>query len=368
MWSKNRNGGRYPEVNPPMITKKQCVLLFCVFLFAVMAYRAQPAEALPFDNEYTDELINAGAYVYDNFVLTAGQELNGYFETSVDTDGIDFFICDSVNFTVWDLGGSATGYEIATNMHTNYFSFTAPYSGDWYAIFDNTGGSTAVTIDAAIDLDSDNTPSYSSYDYTGYGDVLEDNEYEYVALTLGAGAIIDGNFATFFSTDGIDFFICNQADFNDWESGYSITQFNHKTDMHVASIDSYTTPAYDTYYCVFFAQSEIDTVTFSYGIDVNTSGVTSIDTGGLGSGITAVGLIAAVLILGILCCVCRSKKKEPEYAPPTVDHYRAPPSTPTESTVIEREIVRDRVLVICPYCGAKNEQGVLTCHNCKADL
>ena len=290
--------------------------------------------------------------------------MNGYFETSEATEGLDFFICDAGNFTNWDLGGSATGYEIATNMHTNYFSFTAPYGGDWYAVFDNTGGSTSVTLDVAIDLDTDNTPYYSSYDYTGYGEVLENNEYQYVSFTVGAGAVIDGNFATFFSTDGVDFFICNQADFDDWESGYSIVENSPETDMHIASIDSYTTPTYDTYYCVFFAENEIDTITFSYGIDVDTSGVIGIDTGGLGLGLTAVGLIAAILILGILCCVCRSKKKEPEYAPPTVDHYRAP----TESTVREREIVRDRVLVICPYCGAKNEQGVLTCHNCKADL
>lgn len=40
----------------------------------------------------------------------------------------------------------------------------------------------------------------------------------------------------------------------------------------------------------------------------------------------------------------------------------AAPSTTTR----EREIIK--VLVICPYCGAKTEQGIGKCQNCQADL
>ncbi|MCK5264566.1 MAG: zinc ribbon domain-containing protein [Candidatus Thorarchaeota archaeon] len=35
-----------------------------------------------------------------------------------------------------------------------------------------------------------------------------------------------------------------------------------------------------------------------------------------------------------------------------------------QTTIIERE----RVLVICPYCGTKNEQGITTCANCGGDI
>jgi len=49
---------------------------------------------------------------------------------------------------------------------------------------------------------------------------------------------------------------------------------------------------------------------------------------------------------------------------------RSAPSTTTYSapttTTREREIVK--VLVICPYCGAKTEQGIGKCQNCQADL
>ena len=354
-----------------MITKKQFTLLFCVFLFAVVAYQVHPVEALPFDTEINDESVAAGLYYSENFALSTGDVISGYFETIVDTQGLDFFICDAANFTNWDLGFSATGFEVATNMHTNYFSLTVPYSDTWYVVFSNAGGTGWVTFDAAIDLNGDNTPSYSSYDYYGYGEVLEDDEYLYRSFTLGEGAVIDGHFSTFFSTDGLDFFICDEVNFDDWVDGFSATGYSIETDMHVSTIDAYTIPTAGTWYCVFFAADEVDTVTFSYGIDVDLSGVittTATDGTSLGS-ITAIGLIAALLIIGILCCVCRSKKKDPELSPPPVDHYRAPPPQPAPTgTVREREIVRDRVLVICPYCGSKNEQGVLTCHNCDADL
>ena len=142
-----------------------------------------------------------------------------------------------------------------------------------------------------------------------------------------------------------------------------------ETDMHQSSIDAFTIPTSGTWYLVFVAESEGDTVTFSCGIDVDTSGVGSGSIGNLG--LSFIGIGALLFIILICCCVCRSrsKKKEPEWtqAPPTVDHYRAPPSA-TTTTVREREIVSERILVICPYCGSKNEQGILSCHNCDAEL
>ena len=51
--------------------------------------------------------------------------------------------------------------------------------------------------------------------------------------------------------------------------------------------------------------------------------------------------------------------------------HRSAPSAPAyrtsgATTTKEREIVT--VLVICPYCGAKTQQGVSKCQNCQADL
>jgi len=46
---------------------------------------------------------------------------------------------------------------------------------------------------------------------------------------------------------------------------------------------------------------------------------------------------------------------------PSAPAYEAP-----GATTKEREVVK--VLVICPYCGAKTEQGISKCQNCQADL
>ena len=31
-------------------------------------------------------------------------------------------------------------------------------------------------------------------------------------------------------------------------------------------------------------------------------------------------------------------------------------------------IEHETILVVCPYCGAKNEQGITTCKNCDAEI
>ena len=35
---------------------------------------------------------------------------------------------------------------------------------------------------------------------------------------------------------------------------------------------------------------------------------------------------------------------------------------------LRERLVTERVLVICPFCGTKNEQGITTCRNCGAEV
>jgi len=44
----------------------------------------------------------------------------------------------------------------------------------------------------------------------------------------------------------------------------------------------------------------------------------------------------------------------------------APEAAMSSISTREREVVK--VLVVCPYCGAKTEQGLSKCQNCQADL
>ena len=195
-----------------LVRKIRIILLFALLLIPIGAFSTKQATALPFDNEYTDQTVNVDQWLYLDLSLTSGDEISGYFETHEDTQGLDFFIADEDDFTSWSGGSHSSFSESAENMHTYYWSLTIPYTDTWYLVFFNDDSET-VTFDAGVDLNGDNTPYYdsSSYDYTEYGYVLENDEWVYLSGNLAAGTEISGHFSTFFTTDGVDFFICDET-------------------------------------------------------------------------------------------------------------------------------------------------------------
>ena len=55
--------------------------------------------------------------------------------------------------------------------------------------------------------------------------------------------------------------------------------------------------------------------------------------------------------------------------PASIEHAVIPQSSSvmTHGSISGREVIT-RVLVVCPYCGSKNDQGIFKCQNCSADL
>jgi len=49
-------------------------------------------------------------------------------------------------------------------------------------------------------------------------------------------------------------------------------------------------------------------------------------------------------------------------------HAAASPSSGVTTPSKQEKVITERVLVICPFCGAKTEQGLSKCQNCQADL
>ena len=79
------------------------------------------------------------------------------------------------------------------------------------------------------------------------------------------------------------------------------------------------------------------------------------------------GLIGLVVVVGIVG-IARGRGGKDTLATSHIESVGVTPSQPVEERIKEREVVSERFLVICPFCGTKNEQGMNKCQNCGADL
>ena len=365
---------------------KYFTALFCALFIVAVIAQPQPVQALDFNEEFTNQAIPAGNWykIWDDFVT--GDTVSGYFETHATNQGLDFFICDQTNLDLWEGGYSADVYNLEQDMHTLGYSFTIPTSDTWYCVYSNYDGSSSVTADIGWDKNGDNVPYYdpADYDLTGYGEVLEPNEFYHITNTYYAGTEIDGWYETFFPTDGVDFFICDDANYNLWFQGYSATVYSHSVDMHVENIAAFVIPTTGVWHIVFQAKDEADTVTLSFGLTVDTSGVVYSSTTTTTSGTTSTTtstesvstmtspvLIGAFGIIAIIILAAVLSRRKGGAGAPSMENVVVPPSSPSrrgsQEAVKEREVMT-RVLVVCPFCGAKNEQGVLKCQNCGAEI
>ncbi len=299
------------------VRKLQFILLCALLLMPIGSISTKQATALPFDNEYTDQSVDIDAWLYLDLALTSGDVVTGYFETHDDGMGLDFFIVAESDYTSWSGGPHTSFYESAENMHTYYWSLTIPYTDTWYLVFFNDDSET-VTFDVGVDINGDNTPFYepSSYDYTEYGQVLEPDEWWYLSGNLAAGTEISGHFSSFFTTDGIDFFICDEENYEIWEGGGTADVYGLRENYHQSNIAAFTIPTTGVWYIVWSAVGQDDTVSLSYGVDIDTSGATGTtsDTGTsppLDGDMTLliVGGVAAFAVLLVVCVVCSRSKR-----------------------------------------------------------
>lgn len=91
-------------------------------------------------------------------------------------------------------------------------------------------------------------------------------------------------------------------------------------------------------------------------------------------------VMTGMIVVGIIMMVNSSNKRKAQSATPVMTQRRDIRTTSVGHTVVpqsssrmihgstpEREVIT-RILVVCPYCGSKNEQGILRCQNCSAEL
>ena len=330
----------------------QLLLLALLIVMPMVSFQTKAAAALPFDHEITNQYIAGQDWTYWSSSLTGADTVSGYLETDDTGQLLRFFICNASDYAIWAGGGTIYPYNLQQDVHTLSWSFDVPYSDTWYLVFANYA-STSLYVDIGIDVNGDNTPRYSSttYDETDYGVVLEAGAYYTLSGTIDAGTKISGHFSTFFTTDGLDFFICDATNFNTWKSGGSATVYSSVNDYHQSPIPTFTVPTTGEWYLVWSAEGQADAVTLSYGVILDTSGVTGTTTPttpttsaappppGEEMMLLLVGIAGIVVVLVVVGVVCSKRKKPgPSGAPSTT--VSPPPGGSTRPAGSQRNIVK----------------------------
>lgn len=83
--------------------------------------------------------------VYGN--ANAGWRIEGSFSADYD---IEFFICDTENYSRWDRKQSAFLYEHDEETTGNIFNFTIPYDSEWYVVFSNIQLQSPISLQAEV--------------------------------------------------------------------------------------------------------------------------------------------------------------------------------------------------------------------------
>ena len=92
--------------------------------------------------------------------------LSGAFKTYVSSDKIDFFICDSTDYSTWSSGGTPTTvYENHSDTSSvSWGPFRPPYTDDWYFVHSAKDSSEPVTFSAYVNREQWYPPGLSIWD------------------------------------------------------------------------------------------------------------------------------------------------------------------------------------------------------------
>ncbi len=92
--------------------------------------------------------------------------LSGSFKTYVSSDKIDFFICDSTEYSTWSSGGTPTTvYESHSDTSSaSWGPFQPPHTDDWYFVYSAKDSSEPVTFSAYINREQWYPPGLSIWD------------------------------------------------------------------------------------------------------------------------------------------------------------------------------------------------------------
>jgi len=319
--------------------KKVIILLFVIIMFQTpLEIQAQDTVvASTFDLTipplswrwlYYDS-ISSGRGIYGDFTVESGKDVN-------------FFVCDESAYLEIVATGSTDNAEYSWGEVSGHriFTFITPYSDSWYFCWSNYDSLTSVTIDGAMSMDV-NGPTITT---------LTPSSNQVQGTVQFSASAVDDHFSVRWMKIYID----------DVQKRFVYDDFiSYSWDSTTVSDGSYevTYEASDTV-------GNVRTIHRTVYVDNTQDTLPPPTTGGqttMVAGSFLLPFLFLILLAGAVFLFGRRSGPQPD--PHTIDI--APPPPPKPEPI--REVI-SKVLVICPYCGAKNEQGILKCQNCKADL
>ena len=89
--------------------------------------------------------LGVGEFFAAYSIAGTGWRIEGSFSTNRD---IEFFICDSSNYTRWNRNENIIHFEHSEETSGKAFNFTVPYNSSWYVIFSNLQSNNIIELNA----------------------------------------------------------------------------------------------------------------------------------------------------------------------------------------------------------------------------
>ncbi len=270
----------------------------------------------------------------------------GTFEVTSGTD-ITFFILTPSDWDKFHNEGrdDITKLQLAEDVSSGIINFRLPQMAIWYYVFDNSDDATN-TQHVTYEIYKDQTPPEIDLNLVAGG--------TYSGTTQITVTATDANF----DISSVILYIDDVQE--ESEVGIGVLSFDWDTTAYTDSQHTIKVVAKDNVKSGDGTVGNTAELEITVNVDnVNpTSSATTTDTTTSGTTTSEVpldlsGLSLPLLVLGVSGIAVGS-----------IVYLRKR----TQSKVSDGVRPDAKVLIICPYCGARNEQGVLKCHNCDADI
>lgn len=263
------------------------ILILCIALFfgEMLVFGSQPCQKTTENHSVTinsaaydasnSQTLSAGQIYYVSYnPLTYGTTVYMWCQTASSSQGLDVFVCDEYNYNEYAAGRSASVYCLHNDVHLSLDHFTSPSTTKWYFVWSNRDSILSVSFDYFLDTNGDDYPYYSGHYWDQNGITIEPGQWYHSYASFSTADTFSGYFKSYISSDPMDFFICDDANYTIWSSGGSALVYQSKSNYISSTWGPFNIPYAGTWHFVYSAKNAPDTVTFSAYMTKTTRSIT----------------------------------------------------------------------------------------------